>query len=56
VESGVEGVSAPAEEGREEEPKKGRKPGVTWAGLLSGTFGLEVFECPACGGRRKELA
>ncbi|HVG62336.1 MAG TPA: hypothetical protein VNA24_27485 [Hyalangium sp.] len=29
-----------------QEPKKGRKPGLTWAGLLRRTFALDVFVNP----------
>ena len=41
---------------RVEEPKKRRPPLLDWAGLLRGTFALDIFACARCGGRLRVLA
>ena len=55
AEPGLEEES-PAFAATVEEPRKERTPRLDWAGLLRGTFALDVFACLGCGGRRRVLA
>ena len=57
----VEVVEAPATRkvetsSPEERRQRRRRWTLDWAGLLKRTFGLDVFVCPECGGRRRVLA
>src|SRR5687767_7858733 len=49
-------ASPPPEAEAKVEAKKERRPRVDGAGLLRRTFGLDVFACSGCGGRRRVLA
>ena len=56
VQAGEEGASVAPDAALSKEPKKKRTPRVDWAQLLRRTFGLDVFTCAGCGGKRRVLA
>ncbi|WP_232537010.1 transposase [Cystobacter fuscus] len=53
--AGEEGASEEPEAALSKEPKKKRTPRVDQAQLLR-TFGVDVFTCAGCGGKRRVLA
>ncbi len=53
---GAEEASVAPDAAASKEPKKERTPRVDWAPLLRRTFGVDVYTCQRCGGRRRVLA